>query len=331
MVIDSTMSGDAGGYAIYDEAPTTTVTVSDSTINQWGFGIYNRAGTLNVSDSTICNNLGGGIFSSDTTLTVVSSTIADNGERGLVVGSGIVTLYDTIVAGNDSGHDDIEGAVASTSSANLIGVNTGLSGISNGSGNEIGTAANPIRPFLLTALGKYGGTTLTMALLPGSPALGAGDSNAGPTDQRGLGPPPGAAFDIGEFESQGFTITANSGSGQSTPINTPFLAPLDVTVTANNPSEPTIGGLVEFAGPTGGVASLAANSTAYITDGLASFMPTANGTIGSYIVTASSTGVAGTVSFALTNLTGGADGLSPDSECAIQYGHSRNPVRLRGR
>ena len=59
---------------------------------------------------------------------------------------------------------------------------------------------------LLGTLGNFGGSTATVPLLPGSPALNAGTSSgASPTDQRGLGRV--GAVDIGAFESQGFTLT----------------------------------------------------------------------------------------------------------------------------
>ena len=47
---------------------------------------------------------------------------------------GTSTLNNTIVAANSAGTpNDVDGAVASSSSHNLIGVDTNLSGISNGS------------------------------------------------------------------------------------------------------------------------------------------------------------------------------------------------------
>jgi FG-GAP-like repeat len=54
---------------------------------------------------------------------------------------------------------------------------------------------------LLGPLSDNGGPTPTMALLPGSPAIDAGDDTACPsTDQRGVPRPAGAACDIGAFE-----------------------------------------------------------------------------------------------------------------------------------
>jgi hypothetical protein len=53
----------------------------------------------------------------------------------------------------------------------------------------------------LAALADNGGPTLTMALLPGSPAIDAGDTAAAPpTDQRGQPRPVGPAADIGAYE-----------------------------------------------------------------------------------------------------------------------------------
>jgi hypothetical protein len=53
----------------------------------------------------------------------------------------------------------------------------------------------------LAPIADNGGPTLTMALLPGSPAIDAGDTAAAPgADQRGFSRPPGTAADIGAYE-----------------------------------------------------------------------------------------------------------------------------------
>lgn len=53
----------------------------------------------------------------------------------------------------------------------------------------------------LGPLADNGGPTLTMALLPGSPAIDAGNTSVAPgTDQRGFPRPAGLAADIGAFE-----------------------------------------------------------------------------------------------------------------------------------
>ena len=60
-----------------------------------------------------------------------------------------------------------------------------------------------------------------MALLPGSPAIDAGSNTLIPsgvtTDQRGQPRIIGSTVDIGAFESQGFTITATSGTLRARP------------------------------------------------------------------------------------------------------------------
>lgn len=66
-----------------------------------------------------------------------------------------------------------------------------------GSGSR--TNINP----MLGPLANNGGTTLTMALLPGSPAIDAGFATGAPaTDQRGVARPQGPGVDIGAFEYQ---------------------------------------------------------------------------------------------------------------------------------
>jgi hypothetical protein len=53
----------------------------------------------------------------------------------------------------------------------------------------------------LGPLANNGGRTLTMSLLPGSPAIDAADPAGAPaTDQRGIARPVGPASDIGAFE-----------------------------------------------------------------------------------------------------------------------------------
>src|SRR5262249_15116010 len=56
---------------------------------------------------------------------------------------------------------------------------------------------------LLGPLQRNGGPTLTQALLPGSPAIDAGDDQGAPaTDQRGLPRTVNGTIDIGTFEVQ---------------------------------------------------------------------------------------------------------------------------------
>ena len=178
-----------------------------------------------------------------------------------------------------------------------------MTGISDGSrGNQgSGTAQAPIDP-LLAVLGAYGGPTATMALLPGSPAIGGGQSGAGvpKADQRGQ--QRAGRVDIGAFESQGFILTPVAGSTPQLASEGALLAnPPAVTVTANNPIEPVNGGVISFAAPSAGASATTSAATAVITGGQAGVTATANNTPGRYTAFATAAG-AGSASFSLTNL-----------------------------
>jgi hypothetical protein len=165
-------------------------------------------------------------------------------------------------------------------------------------------------------LGDYGGPTMTMPLLPGSPAIDGGAAGLGvpATDQRGRARPKSGPVDIGAFESGGFVLAPAVGSTpQSAAVNVAFAHPLAVTVTANNPVEPVDKGVVSFAAPLTGASATLSVVTAVIVNGQAGVTARANTTPGAYTATAAG---AGTVSFALTNteapslkVTTGADVL----------------------
>jgi parallel beta-helix repeat protein len=292
---DCTVSGNfAGkGAGLYNSNPfstgsTTTLTnctVTGNTAGSNGGGLYNNVGgTLRLTNCTVSGNT------------------AQNRGGGLYNDGGAVTLTNTIVAARNGG-GDVLGAVDPGSANNLIGIATGMTGIENGSnGNQVGTGPAPIDP-LLAVLGDYGGPTQTMALLPGSPAIGGGKSGSGVlrTDQRGQ--PRAGRVDIGAFESQGFSLSPVPGSTpQAAEVGTEFKNPLAVTVTANNPVEPVDGGVIRFAATPapGGASAILSAATATIQSGQAAVTATANDTVGGYPVTATAAG-SSSASFSLTN------------------------------
>jgi hypothetical protein len=90
---------------------------------------------------------------------------------------------------------------------NLIGIGNGGSGYDPT--DLVGSADFPIDP-KLGPLQDNGGPTQTMALLPGSPAIDAGDNTDAPLfDQRGPGFPRivNGIIDIGAFEVQAVALT----------------------------------------------------------------------------------------------------------------------------
>jgi parallel beta-helix repeat protein len=333
-----TVSGNSavvgGGLLPELDIALTNCTVSGNSAVVGG-GVFNNYGDAALTDCTVCDNsavIGGGLFStgyffikvaltnctlsgnsaslngggvyinqSTATLTncTVSGNTAANAGAGLYGTAFAVpfTLSDTIVAGNANATlaaSDISGSAAGTN--NLIGPG-GSGGLVNGANGNLVGVAN----ILLAPLGNYGGPTQTMPLLPGSPAIDAGTSTGAPAfDERGSSRV--GAVDIGAFESQGFTIAITSGSDQSTNISTAFSAPLVVTVTAHNPSEPVAGGLVTFTPPASGASATIGGSPATISaTGTASVTATADGVAGHYTVSATARGITTPASISLSN------------------------------
>jgi len=283
----STTSSGGGIYLYGSTLNITNSTVSGNTSFNYGGGIESVAGTaLTILSSTFANNTsqyGGALDLDHTPTTITNTTIARNQVVGDANGAGIynyissVTLTNSIVAGNTG---DSQGADVSNNyidgGYNLIG-NVGSAGGFTAPTTRAGTSANPLDP-LLAPLGNYGGPTQTFALLPGSPALNTGSATG--TDQRGLSRV--GIADIGAVESQGFTYTATSGSGQQAELNSAFANPLVVTVTPNNPLEPVSGGVVTLVLPSSGASATGTLAQALNASGQASFSLTANTTLGSY-------------------------------------------------
>jgi hypothetical protein len=260
------------------------------------------------------NGQGGGVWDTNESITITNSTFSGNsaagGKQGLGSGApagnpgsgqggglfngGTLTLNNTIVAGSAGGDVALSGGT-------LGGGHNLVQDGSDGLADTI--AAAP----LLGPLGNYGGPTQTMPLLPGSPAIDTGGNALVPagvtTDQRGLPRVVNGIVDIGAFESSGFTVAVSAGSGQSTGVNTVFSAPLVVTVTANNSSEPVAGGLITFTPPASGASATFSGSPATISaTGAASVTATANGSAGTYTVLATAAGITTPANFSLANL-----------------------------
>ena len=188
-----------------------------------GGGITN-AGTATINQSTISNNTAGGRLNSaggienrEGDLTITNSTISNNSSDltgGILNNAGEVTVSSTIIANvgnqNISGNDFISGGNNFISGEAEVSSRGGpviisAEGFTNGeNGDIVGTLENPIDT-LLGELQDNGGTTETIALLAGSPAINAGSNpNNLETDQRGAGfdRTVGDGTDIGAFELQ---------------------------------------------------------------------------------------------------------------------------------
>ena len=300
---NSAVTYEGGGIDNLGALTLQNSTLSGNSAGDFGGGIYND-GTAIIRNSTFYDNssdlYGGGISNNDT-LTVQNSTLAGN--SAYIYGGGIynratLNLSNTLIANNDwqDCANDLGGTVG-TNDHNLIeGAGSSACGLVNGvNGNLIG-----VDP-LLAPSSNYGGSTQTAALLPGSPAIDAGNACL-TTDQRGVARPQVAACDIGAFESQGFNLTVTGGSGQSTPVHLAFSDPLSLIV-GNSFDEPVDGGQVIVTGPSNGAGINPPIYTATISSGAVTQLVRANGTSGSYSVAADTRGRLGSAaSFNLTNL-----------------------------
>jgi uncharacterized repeat protein (TIGR01451 family) len=237
-ISNSTVSGnstqlDSGG-GIFNFG---TMTISNTTISGnsagnsggsgggGGSGIYSN-GVLTLNNSTVSGNTilgdypGSGINNVNGTLILNNSTVSGNSNQygsggGISNSGGTVTLRNSILAGNTTSGTglDCSGSISS-SGYNLIGSTSGCT-FTPGAGDLINVAAK------LGPLQDNGGSTLTQALLPSSPAINAGNwggcmgsNGLLITDQRGK--PRFGRCDIGAYELQpiGFSTKAiNTSTG----------------------------------------------------------------------------------------------------------------------
>jgi hypothetical protein len=215
--VDEVTNSSGGGVAAYGGATILFTTISGNHAHVGG-GVFLGSGASGadalIVDSTLSGNTAaaGGGMTTNVPLSLYNSTIAFNtipfhsgGVIGTVQAAGLdlraspVRIDGSIIAGNlATGTPDIprdvggEVSITVSGSHNLINYigQTGLTGTID---------ADP----LLGPLHLNGGMTATHALLPGSPAIDAGNNtrNVG-TDQRGDGFPRvlGVSPDIGAFE-----------------------------------------------------------------------------------------------------------------------------------
>ena len=186
-------NGDSGlGGALFNSGPVASLVNCTIAFNTGSGGAGGRGGSGAgyrgvIGDGAAGGNGGSGFGGVDGTCDLINCTVGWNlgqaGSGGAAGGS---------VKGNP-GTPGTSGAAyggttCSTLANTLIASNTPPDGDS---------FADP----KLGPLADSGGPTLTMALLPGSPAIDAGNTSLAPTtDQRGFPRPAGLAADIGAFE-----------------------------------------------------------------------------------------------------------------------------------
>jgi len=215
----STSVGNGGGIYSKGTLNLSDVVITGNTAS-YGGGIHHWNGTMNVANSTISSNFassyGGGINNYVGAMNVANTTITGNtastgsglSSRGLFYYNpdtyfsftdfATVSISNSIIAQNYRNKDiNIDTLTSSTSQGyNLIGNGAGVEQIFNKTGDQKGTATNPLNA-KLGPLQNNGGLTKTHALLVGSPAINKGKTTL-TKDQRGYNR--NGVADIGAYE-----------------------------------------------------------------------------------------------------------------------------------
>jgi hypothetical protein len=249
-IFQDNSAGDFGsGGSIYNKAALfgdAMVTLDNSTISgnlaeTSGGGIYNRAedstvtALVTLNNSTVTGNsapagFGGGIFNDTGTgnalVTVTNSTLSDNSDAGggntIANFRGTVDMSNNVLNAGAFGNNFFNQDGTITSHGYNLSSDDG-GGFLTGPGDQINT--DP----LLGPLQDNGGPTFTHELLPGSPAIDAGDPSFTPPpffDQRGPGfdRVVNGRVDVGSFEVQSGGPTPTP-SPTPTPTATPRVTP----------------------------------------------------------------------------------------------------------
>lgn len=217
-LIPAATPGNGGG--IHTSA-AAVVNIDGSTISnnvaREGGGLWNATlGTFTVTNSTISTNIaaasgGGGVFNlTNGVINLDSVTITLNQAAaggGIAGGTGGVTLRNTIVAQNTvaGNEQNLSGGPISNTGFNLIG-DPDNGTLTPASVTNIFNATNA----LLGPLQNNGGPTFTHRPLPGSPAIGFGDTVLN-VDQRNIARPIGGNDDIGAVEVDLVGVEVSAG------------------------------------------------------------------------------------------------------------------------
>ena len=223
--ISSNFSAPGGGgiFGTHTFLSVANSTITGNSTPRSGGGI-SVSGGLVIENSTISGNSagtsGGGIYGG---ATVENSTISGNSgtSGGGIYNTSSLIVRNTILNAGASGENIFnDGGTVTSLGYNLSSDNAG--GYLTGPGDQINT--DP----LLGPLQNNGGPTFTHALLPGSPAIDAGDPNFTPppsNDQRDchFDRVFNGRIDIGSFETQPPRRECSTPRPRPTPV--PRLTP----------------------------------------------------------------------------------------------------------
>jgi hypothetical protein len=255
--------GGGMGGAVFNQGGTVTIANSTVTGNNakggdainggggsgFGGGLFNLDGTVTLTNDTFAGNTvtagvgGDGVGSGQAAGGAVynlsiTALVSPGGASATPTQTATVTVANSILAASTGGGDVVNRHIDGTATISATGPNLVSVAVVNTGGAVVGTSFLVADPNL-GPLADNGGPTQMMPLLPGSPAIDAGD-NAGAaaagltTDQRG----PGFArvsngvVDLGAFEVQVPVVAPGSLPAGQVGI------PYSQTLTASGPPGP---------------------------------------------------------------------------------------------
>ena len=205
----STTQG-GGMYNNQSSPILTNVTFAQNSASSYGGGLRNYGNShptlTNVTFSgNYADSHGGGMLNANSNPTLINVTFSENGAKyggGGLSNFGSEPLLLNVIIGNSTDDEDCANDAGSSFAAGsrhiLIESTTDACGLTDGvDGNIVGQDPN------LGPLADNGGQTWTHALLPGSPAIDAGnDVHCPAQDQRGKErpQPTGGHCDMGAYE-----------------------------------------------------------------------------------------------------------------------------------
>ncbi len=264
-------TGASGSFATSNIAMTNASGIATSTV----FTANATAGSYSVT-AAVAGLIGGAGFSlSNTAGTAASITGTGGTPQSATINTAFGSPLQATV--KDSGGNPLSGVTVT-----FTAPGTGASGSFATSNTAVTNASGIATSHVFTANGTAGSYNVTAAF--------AGLSAT-------------ASFSLSNTAGTASSITATGGTPQSATINTAFGSPLQATV-KDSGGNPLGGVTVTFTAPGTGAAGSFATSNTAITNasGIAtSSVFTANGTAGSYSVTAAVAGLSGTASFSLSN------------------------------
>ena len=211
---------DSSGGGLFTSGDTVLIasTIASNSVASYGGGIEESGGMTIATNCTIARNyseeVGAGILVKAGTINLMNCTVAQNTKgQNYFRGTGIGLFVATGVTADVVNTAVVDNLFPSNATQFSFYIGN-VQGTIRGQNNEIQSASQwNYRYTVVGSLSNNGGPTLTMALLPGSPAIGTGappsssNPNVPTVDQRGE--PRNSVTDIGAYQYSGNPKSGN--------------------------------------------------------------------------------------------------------------------------